>query len=198
MYCKWQVWGFVFLSDFQPFQGKRQWNAYWLAKEKILTGKASISFAFQIRVQELCESWGGRPGLSVLMSLTVSVDVKQHWTVLQHWSQFVPNMSTDIQGHGALHHHQPFKCIPSTQLQGDISLRPKPWLHFSFISRCMKIETSAANYTALCSAEFWSCVHTCTHVVLCHWLGVSIKNTLIIIVFMITHTHKRYGQLCFE
>ena len=30
------------------------------------------------RVQELCESRGGRPGLSVLMSLTVSVDAKQH------------------------------------------------------------------------------------------------------------------------
>ena len=30
------------------------------------------------RVQELCESRGGRPGLSILMSLTVSVDVKQH------------------------------------------------------------------------------------------------------------------------
>ena len=28
--------------------------------------------------QELCENRGGRPGLSVLMSLTVSVDVKQH------------------------------------------------------------------------------------------------------------------------
>ena len=32
----------------------------------------------KVRVQELCESRGGRPGLSVLMSLTVSVDVKQH------------------------------------------------------------------------------------------------------------------------
>ena len=31
-----------------------------------------------VRVHELCESRGGRPGLSVLMSLTVSVDVKQH------------------------------------------------------------------------------------------------------------------------
>jgi len=58
-----------------------------------------------MRVQELCESRGGRPGLSVLMSLTVSVDVKQHWTVLRHWSQFVPNMSTDIRGHEALLHH---------------------------------------------------------------------------------------------
>ena len=44
-------------------------------------------------VQELCESRGGRPGLSVLTSLLVSVDVKNYWTVLRHWSQLVPNMS---------------------------------------------------------------------------------------------------------
>ena len=31
-----------------------------------------------IIVQELCESRGGRPGLSVLTSLMVSVDVKQY------------------------------------------------------------------------------------------------------------------------
>ena len=30
------------------------------------------------RVQELCESGGGRPGLSVLTSLLVSEDVKQY------------------------------------------------------------------------------------------------------------------------
>ena len=30
------------------------------------------------RVQGLCESRGGRPGLSVLTSLMVSVDVKQY------------------------------------------------------------------------------------------------------------------------
>ena len=45
-------------------------------------------------VQELCESRSGRPGLSVLTNLLVSVDVK-----LRHWSQLVPNMSTDIWGH---------------------------------------------------------------------------------------------------
>ena len=50
-------------------------------------------------VQELRESRGGRPGLSVLTSLLVSMDVKIYWTVLQHWSQLVPNMSTDIWGH---------------------------------------------------------------------------------------------------
>ena len=38
-------------------------------------------------VQELCESRGGRPGLSVLTSLLVSVDVKLYWTMLRHWSQ---------------------------------------------------------------------------------------------------------------
>ena len=32
------------------------------------------------RAEELCESRGGRPGLPVLMSLTVSVDVEQHST----------------------------------------------------------------------------------------------------------------------
>ena len=130
MYCKWQVWGFVFLSDFQPFQGKRQWNAYWLAKEKILTGKASISFAFQIRVQELCESWGGRPGLSVLMSLTLSVDVKQHWTVLRHWSQFVPNMSTDIRGHEALlHQHHREQVFAPRAFVASLEFRERTWVH---------------------------------------------------------------------
>ena len=34
--------------------------------------------ALGVRVQELCQSRGGRPGLPILMSLTVSVDVKQH------------------------------------------------------------------------------------------------------------------------
>ena len=47
-------------------------------------------------VQELCENRGGRPGPSVLTSLLVSVDVKQYRTMLRHWSQLVPNMSTDI------------------------------------------------------------------------------------------------------
>ena len=47
-------------------------------------------------VQELCESRGGRPGLSVLTSLLVSVDVKIYCTVLLHWSQLFPNMSHDI------------------------------------------------------------------------------------------------------
>ena len=64
----------------------------------------SSTVLYTSRDQELCENWGGRPGLSVLMSLTVSVDVKQHWTMLRHWSQFVPNMSADIRGHEALLH----------------------------------------------------------------------------------------------
>ena len=53
-------------------------------------------------VQELCESRGGRPGLSVLTSLLASADVKFYWTMLRHWSQLVPNMSTtseDIKHH---------------------------------------------------------------------------------------------------
>ena len=42
--------------------------------------------AHRVIVQELCESRGGRPGLSVLTSLLVSVDVKIYCTVLRHWS----------------------------------------------------------------------------------------------------------------
>ena len=44
-----------------------------------------------LRDQELCENRDGRPRLSILMSLMVLVDVKQHWNMHTHWSQFVPN-----------------------------------------------------------------------------------------------------------
>ena len=54
------------------------------------------NIGYSLIVQELCESRGGRPGLSVLTSLLVSVDVKIYCTVLRHWSQLVPNMSHDI------------------------------------------------------------------------------------------------------
>ena len=49
--------------------------------------------------------WPSCPGLPVLTSLVVSVNVKQQWTVLRHWSQFVPYMSTDIRSHEAVHYH---------------------------------------------------------------------------------------------
>ncbi len=61
--------------------------------------KQRLMFPSYIIVQELCESRGGHLGLSVLTSLLVSVDVKLYWTMLRHWSQLVPNMSTDIWGH---------------------------------------------------------------------------------------------------
>ena len=37
-----------------------------------------VNILARLRRQELYESRGGRPGISVLMSLTVSVDVKLH------------------------------------------------------------------------------------------------------------------------
>ena len=43
---------------------------------KLDTIKAEEESTAKIIVQELCESRGGRPGLSVLTSLLVSVDVK--------------------------------------------------------------------------------------------------------------------------
>ena len=41
-----------------------------------LNYECSSFLSFMFIVQELCESRGGRPGLSVLTSLLVSVDVK--------------------------------------------------------------------------------------------------------------------------
>ena len=63
-------------------------------ERRIVLYKKSNQQQWQLRVQGPCESRGGHPGLPVLMNLTVSVDVKQHWTVHTHGSQFVPNMST--------------------------------------------------------------------------------------------------------
>ena len=77
--------------------------------------------AAEVRVQELRESRDGRPGLSVLTSLTVSVDVKQQRTMLRHWSQFVPNMSTDIRGHEALHHYR-CRCSSTCAVHSAISI----------------------------------------------------------------------------
>ena len=37
-----------------------------------------VALSLQTRVEELYESRGGRPGLSVLTSIMVSVDVKQY------------------------------------------------------------------------------------------------------------------------
>ena len=48
-----------------------------------------------LHARELCTS----RGLSVITSLMVSVDLKQYWTILTHWSQLVSNMSADIRGH---------------------------------------------------------------------------------------------------
>ena len=80
----------------------------------------------QYRVQVLCESRVGRPGLSVLMSLMVSVVVKQHRTMLRYWPQFVPNMSTDIRGHKALHnHHQASSFSASVTIIGLLSFSYK-------------------------------------------------------------------------
>ena len=38
----------------------------------------AVSLDKRVIVQELCESRGGRPGLSILMSLLVSVDIKNY------------------------------------------------------------------------------------------------------------------------
>ena len=59
----------------------RFWGRYFCENslQSVDTDTNVYMFVFVIvRVQEPCEGRGGRPGLFVLLSLMVSVDVKQH------------------------------------------------------------------------------------------------------------------------
>ena len=78
---------------------KRKTGMQWIWGGASAVYKNRCGLAVMTIVQELCESRGGHPGLSVPTSLLVSMDVKLYWTMLRHWSQLVPNMSTDIWGH---------------------------------------------------------------------------------------------------
>ena len=68
-----------------PFSGVtnsgRIWRKMPESDARSVPGSISIPNGYQVRkhiVQELCESRGGRPGLSVLTSLLASVDVKNY------------------------------------------------------------------------------------------------------------------------
>ena len=71
----------------RPAQGRSARQMFWAEScsypTLFLVGAACAGYfvlisAENVRAQELCESQGGCPGLSVLTSLMVSVDVKQH------------------------------------------------------------------------------------------------------------------------
>ena len=86
-------------TSLEDFRG--QYNELQLLEETVAALETFIrvsGLAVVVIVQALCESRGGHPGLSVLKSLLVSVDVKLYWIMLQHWSQLVPNVSTNIRG----------------------------------------------------------------------------------------------------
>ena len=59
-------------------------------------GKEGTEYPGGARSAILASSPAGRSQVSVS---SMTVDVKLYWTMLRHWSQFVPNMSTDIYGH---------------------------------------------------------------------------------------------------
>ena len=93
-----------------------------------------MCWAGSVIVQELCESRGGRPGLSVLTSLLVSVDVKIYCTVLRHWLQLVPNMpmtSEDIKHQLIIIGSVPFPPVSLQRLVVCLLLRPMFMCSFS-------------------------------------------------------------------
>ena len=64
------------MKKFSPGSG-RSMQGYFLTKTAPgFKGRTSVRSEF--RALELCDSRGGRPGLPSLISLMVSVDVKQH------------------------------------------------------------------------------------------------------------------------
>ena len=75
-------------------------------------------------VRELRESRGGHPGLSVLTSLLASVVVKLYWTMLRHWSQLVPNMSTTSED---IKHHFIIRILALKPAQKVPRKRSKRW-----------------------------------------------------------------------
>ena len=91
---------------------------FWLAAEPRRDQEQRGGAGLSLRVQGLRESRGGRPGLSVLTSIMVSVDVK---TTLNHASALsLIITSTDIRGHKALLHHlcshSRMDCLSATLL----------------------------------------------------------------------------------
>ena len=66
--------GPVFAESCGYLERNRNIHMYWNCTSATL----APATCFQFSVQELCESRGGRPGLPVLTSIMVSVDVKQH------------------------------------------------------------------------------------------------------------------------
>ena len=62
-----------------PFETDRLFEHVTVAVERFeCLDTATVATRAAFIVQELCESRGGRPGLSILTSLLVSVDVKNY------------------------------------------------------------------------------------------------------------------------
>ena len=84
------------IFSFLSFSFLIGWEFYGPQLSKVLK---PVRWAGSVIVQELCESRGGRAGLSVLTSLLVSVDVKIYCTVLRFIAPCIghnPNISHDI------------------------------------------------------------------------------------------------------
>ena len=125
-------------------------------------------------LQELCESRGGRPGLSVLTSLLVSVDVKLYWTMLRHWSQLVPNMSTDSKQHylPTYHLHPPFPASSRPLISLVVSVDVK---HHVYLFTCtgaapavaVRADAGVTAPAAVAAWWFWlvECCFTSTEIV---------------------------------
>ena len=117
------IYCFVRWSGIRPFEDKE-------CGRKVVNICMTSSSAQRVIVQELCESWGGRPGLSVLTSLLVSVDVKLYWTILR-LSLICQLTSEDIKQH----------CLPAYRTT---------WEPRICVDRKVELGSQVASWTVVC------------------------------------------------
>ena len=130
-------------------------------------------------VQELCESQGGCPGLSVLTSLLVSVDVKLYWTMLRHWSQLVPNVNWHLRTLSNTTYLYMYVSWSS-----HVSLSLNVWVSGYILTHCMCIWMSLDPCFFVFPSE---CLHQWLFY---HWLYVYMYVFWSICVFLSEHLYK--------
>ena len=112
--CFWRA---HFIHLYKNVRSKCRKNKYLIVEALYL----DLEDLKQFIAQELCDSRGGHPGLSVLTSLLVPVDVKLYWTTLRRWSQHVPNIcqptSEDIKQHNSSNNRSRITCERSESAQ---------------------------------------------------------------------------------
>ena len=116
---------------------------------------------YVMAVQELCESRGARPGLSVLTSLLVSVDVKLYiepcFGIGLSLSLICQPTSEDIKQHYIYHRHTPFPPFSPSLISLMVSVDVKHHVYFNLsclLQTDCHLSTKGKPFRDLCRNPF--------------------------------------------